>query len=230
MSLDKFDLTDLHLPKGPIITESQDGVSRKVLVSLHRAGVVRKLGPGLYSQDLVTPAQELIRKKFWRIVAYYFDEAIVSDRSALYEGLPIDGVVTVVSNTRLSPVVLPGLKVLPRKGSSAFFDDIPWLHGLTFASVPRTIVENLMLWNRDKNRKRSASPDELYDWLGKKINFANSMEISTFKSRSIEIASFMEVSSSNIEEFLDGVNSKLMRKSTKLGLGDLKLIDPYEKL
>src|ERR1700683_5552368 len=100
------------LPETFVSTAKTTNLASKAV----RAGTLRKLASRLYTRDLASPPEAIVRRNLWPIVAAYFPDAIISDRTAL-EGAPAkDGLLFLVSQKGQSDITLPGLTLRPRKG------------------------------------------------------------------------------------------------------------------
>lgn len=107
-----------------------------------RAGKLRKLASRLYTKDLKSAPETIVRRNLWPIVAGYFPDALIADRTAL-EGAPAkDGSVFLVSQGTQSDVKLPGFTLRPRRGAKAQASDVPFMGVLRLASPARTILDN----------------------------------------------------------------------------------------
>lgn len=94
-----------------------DVASAATLSRATKDGRIRRLAAGLYSADLQSDPAELIARNRWAVVARFVPDAVIADRSAAEGGMPVAGVLTVVSNERTEDVNLPGLIVAPRHGA-----------------------------------------------------------------------------------------------------------------
>jgi hypothetical protein len=129
-------------------------------------GRVRRLGPGVYTADLHAEPADLVARNRWPIVARFMPDAVITDRSAAEGGMPVAGVLTVVSEQRTVDLVLPGLRVAPRTGPGPLPDDLRWASDLRLASDARTLVDNLALSRGRRGQvARTLSRAELEDWL-----------------------------------------------------------------
>ena len=129
------------------------------------AGRARRIARGVYTTDMSTPIERVVRDNLWTIVAHLVPDAVIVDRSAgptLLEG----NTLFVVSQDRARDVELPGLRVAVRSGHLAFHDDMPWAAGMRRSSVPRSLAENLALSRARAGRiARTLSDDELATWV-----------------------------------------------------------------
>lgn len=106
-------------------------------------GRLRKLATRLYTRNLRDTPQDIVRRNLWAIVAGYFPDALVADRTALELGPAEDGSVCVVS-ARGADVELPGVVLRPRRGAPAQQDDQPFMGQRLFLSSPaRSYLDNL---------------------------------------------------------------------------------------
>lgn len=128
-------------------------------------GRVRRLVRGVYTADIGADPDELVARNRWEIVARLVPDGLIADRSAAEGGIPTSGVLTVVSNKRREPLLLPGLVVLPRPGPGPLADDLPWAAGLHLTSDARTLVDNLAI-SRGRGRiARTLPRADIEDWL-----------------------------------------------------------------
>lgn len=129
-------------------------------------GRIRRLARGLYSADPRADPAELVARNRWAIVARLVPDALIADRSAAGGGMPVAGVLTVVSNERKEDLALPGLVISPRPGSGPLPDDLTWAAGLHMTSDDRTLVDNLAV-SRGRGGKvaRTLWRSELENWL-----------------------------------------------------------------
>lgn len=98
----------------PPITFAGDADSA-VLARAVRRGTLRRLASGVYTADLKSSSEDVVRRHLWPIVAHHLPGAVLADRSAQSGGIPTDGALYVV-HARRRPLVLPGVTVYPRAG------------------------------------------------------------------------------------------------------------------
>ena len=129
-------------------------------------GRIRRLARGLYSADLRAEPAELVARNRWAIVARLVPDALIADRSAAEGGMPVAGVLTVVTSQRKEDLALPGLVISPRVGPGPLEDDLGWAAGLRMSSDDRTLVDNLAISRGRGGRvARTLSRAELEDWV-----------------------------------------------------------------
>ncbi|MGE0578598.1 hypothetical protein [Reyranella sp.] len=109
-----------------------------------RAGKLRKLASRLYTKDLASEPESLVRRHLWTVIAGYFPGALIADRTA-HEGAPAkDGSVFLISQGAQSDVALPGFTLRPRRGAPAQQSDLPFRGVLHLTSPARTLLDNLV--------------------------------------------------------------------------------------
>jgi hypothetical protein len=110
-----------------------------------RAGKLRKLASRLYTKDLKSAPQAIVRRDLWPIIGGYFPDALIADRTAL-EGAPAkDGSVFIVSHGAQSEVSLPGFTLRPRRGAPPQDSDLPFMNVLRISSPARNLLDNFTL-------------------------------------------------------------------------------------
>lgn len=110
-----------------------------------KAGDARKLAGRLYTRNLEEPLEQVSRRNWPMIVAHYFPDAVVADRSALEAKPAPDSSLFLDAGPDYAarrPARVPGLKLRPRKGPGPVEGDMPYMD-LHIASRPRAVLENL---------------------------------------------------------------------------------------
>jgi fido (protein-threonine AMPylation protein) len=126
-----------------------------------RAGKLRKLASRLYSSNLTGDPKTIVRRNLWSIVAGYFPDALIADRTAL-EGAPSkDGSVFLVSQHGQSDIALPGFTLKPRRGAPAQSSDLPFMGVLRLSSPARTLLDNFAISRSRGSMTRTLSRKEL---------------------------------------------------------------------
>jgi hypothetical protein len=157
-------------------------------------GRIRRLATGLYTADLTSRPADLVDRNRWAILSHLIPDAIVADRSATNNGLPMDGVLFVISNERIRDVTLPGLTISPRPGGPPLDDDPPWPSDLRITSDARTLVDNLAVSRARAGRPaRTLRRSELEDWLVRKSRLRPDGWLPSVRTRAIEVADALGV-------------------------------------
>ena len=154
-----------------------------------RDGRIRRLAQGIYSADRTADPAALVERNRWAILAQLVPDALIADRSAANNGLPVGGVLCVVSSMRARDVILPGLVISPRPGPGPLHDDLPWAADLSITSDARTVVDNLALSRARSDRPaRTLTRSELEDWLVTKARLRPAGWLDRLRERAIEVA------------------------------------------
>lgn len=162
---------------GTVFLSSEVALSATAINNAVRDGRIRKLAPNIYTADLGESSESLIRANQWQILAGLVQDAIVADRSALYDGMAVEGVLSVVSNLRSKSINLPGLKIACRQDEIKSEEVRPWFNGLKITNEARTLADNLALaygastTSTSKiSKKQMLVIEEFEDWLYKKTS------------------------------------------------------------
>lgn len=104
-----------------------------------RRGRLQRLARGLYSGDIHTPAETLIRRYLWDIVSHFFPDAVVAGASAMQSD-PTAGDTLCVVHVRHRPLRLSGVTVRPVSGVGPQQEERPLAARLWLASPGRCLL------------------------------------------------------------------------------------------
>jgi hypothetical protein len=117
-------------------------ISRQIRAARQR-GELREIASRIYSPDMQTPPEILVRKNWLPIVQHSFPHALISHRSQL-EGQPTADGHLFLTYKYTRNVELPGLTVHLLEGPDPLPSDAPFGDGtLLFGSEARGLLENL---------------------------------------------------------------------------------------
>ncbi|NJM34387.1 MAG: cell filamentation protein Fic [Rhodomicrobium sp.] len=133
-------MPEFSLAALPEVFVSDSAISKAVYEAVER-GQLRKLGSRLYTRNLTENPERLIRRNWYNLIASYYPDAVIADRTALENKPAEDGSVFLISAKRRE-VQLPGLTFRPRNGTQPLESDRPFA-GVRLASIPRAYLENL---------------------------------------------------------------------------------------
>lgn len=108
-----------------------------------REGSARKLGPKLYTRNMLDAHEQIVSRNLWQIVAMLAPGTVVSHRTAFESRPAPDGSVFLTGEYRRQ-IVLPGLIIRQAKGTGPLAGDMPYMGVLYLASRPRYFLENLL--------------------------------------------------------------------------------------
>jgi hypothetical protein len=172
------------LPETFVSTSETTNIASKAV----RAGKLRKLTSRLYSRDLQSTPEAIVRRNLWPIVAGYFPDAIIADRTAL-EGAPAkDGSVFLISQKGQSDVVLPGFTLRPRQGAPAQSGDLPFMGVLRLSSPARTLLDNFASSRSRGSLSRTLSRKEVENHLDKLLRQSGESELNRLRDEARRLA------------------------------------------
>ncbi|MDQ3289405.1 MAG: Fic family protein [Pseudomonadota bacterium] len=116
-------------------------------------GLLRRIGPKLYTKNLIDPPEQIVRRHLWPLIAAYVPGALVADRTALENVPASDGSIFVVSD-RVRNIKLPGVTIRTRKGPGPQPEDRPFIGGLFISSTARAFLDNLAVSRQGKSGVR----------------------------------------------------------------------------
>ncbi|HZK98411.1 MAG TPA: Fic family protein [Caulobacteraceae bacterium] len=134
------------MPRNPLDAFPEVFVSTTAASPLVSRGVrrseLRRIGPKLYTRNLIDPPEQIVRRHLWPLVASYAPGALIADRTAIENVPAADGSVFIVSDRKRN-IVLPGLTIRPRKGPGRLESDRPFIGGLFLSSTARAFLDNM---------------------------------------------------------------------------------------
>src|SRR3981189_3590907 len=107
-----------------------------------KQGRRRKTGSRRDTRNLREPAERIVQRNLWPLVAAYLPGALIADRTALENRPALDGSVFLIADHKRD-IVLPGITLRPRKGRPPLESDRPFIGSLRIASPARAFLENM---------------------------------------------------------------------------------------
>ena len=179
-------------------------------------GRLRKLATRLYTRNLRDAPRDIVRRNLWAIVAGYFPDALVTDRTAFELAPAEDGSVCVVSQGG-ADIVLPGVVLRPRRGTPPQPDDQRFMNQRLFLSSPaRAYLDNLCRSRARRGRlPRTLSRTDIEERLERLISSAGIDACNRLRDDAGRIAEAVDRAAQRIE--LDRIIGALA------GTGDARL-------
>ena len=133
----------------------------------HQIRKYRKLAPRIYTRDMDSPAEKIIRDNWWRIAGELFPGALLADRTALENRPTADGSIFLVTEQRTTDLALPGVTFRFRRGPAPMEGlDLPFADGgLLISSAARAFLENLSPCRQRNHDRRCLTKDEMAERL-----------------------------------------------------------------
>lgn len=153
-------------------------------------GALRPVIPGVFTSDLETPLEDLVRAHLLAAVAAVYPGAVIADRSARSGGRPeSDGSLFIVHETKRATTLPGGVVVRSRTGAGPLEGDMPFGEGLWLASEPRSLLENAVLTRgRGARVARTLSRVELEEWLESLLVQRGAEGLNQLRDRARELA------------------------------------------
>lgn len=160
----------------------------KYLHRLIKAGLIKKIGPKLYTKNLIDTPEDIIKKHLWIIVSEYFPGGLIADKTAI-EGTPSkDGVIYIISE-KTRPIKIPGYVIKPRKGAGPLSSDHNFIGGLKICSRERSFLENM---KESRVRKgissRTLSQKEIEEKLEGVVRISGETALNDLRDKAYRIA------------------------------------------
>ena len=158
------------------------------------AGKMRKIASKIYTDDLKSPVEDIVRRHRLEIAAHFYPGAVISHRSAIEANVSPGGKLHLSLPSAVSPVrELPGLEVRLWRGPAAQPDDIRVVFNekeqLFTASQARALLENMQIARaRSKDEPKTLSSEELERWLDRHIRVFGSDWLEQMRKQTADVA------------------------------------------
>lgn len=107
-----------------------------------KQGRLLKIGSRIYTRNFKEPAERIVQRNLWPLVASYLPGALIADRTALENRPAPDGSVFVIAEHKRD-IAIPGVTLRPRKGPPPLQTDRQFIGTLRIASPARAFLENM---------------------------------------------------------------------------------------
>ena len=170
-------------------TSQSTEISRAV-----KSGLVRKIGPKLYTSNLKDAPEQIVRQNVWQILSLLVPGTVVSHRSAIENKISPAGGIYVTGEYRRT-IDLPGLKIFVQKGHGPLDGwDSPILN-LYVACRERAYLENL-LPSKDSGRElKVLSRHEIEERLAVILGSNGEPELNRLRDRARDISKLLGLES-----------------------------------
>ncbi|MDE0009302.1 MAG: Fic family protein [Gammaproteobacteria bacterium] len=151
-------------------------------------GRLRKIASRLYTRDLDSDPEDLVRRNLWSIAAGYFPGALIADRTA-FELQPAEDASVCMVTPRGADIELPGVVLRPRRGAPPIPDDRPFLDDLRLSSRARACLDNLRPSRARGGRlRRTLSRGDVESQLERLVAMVGEGEVSRLRETARRIA------------------------------------------
>lgn len=156
------------------------------------AGKLRKLGSRLYTKNLTEDPASLIRRHLWDVVAGYFPNAMVADRTALEQRPASDGSVFLVAS-KGGNISLPGLTLRARADGQCLSGDYRIRDNLHCMSTARALLENTRPTRARSGVARTLKPVEMEQWLERFLRDSGEDRLNALRDQIKELAPILKL-------------------------------------
>jgi hypothetical protein len=156
-----------------LVLATEDRAQARQLQRLSVAGQLRRLCPGVYTDDLVQPLESIVRRELFALCSLVAPGSIISHRSALEGGRPTAAGNLFITGASRRDFELPGVKLRMAKGVGPLDSDIriPTFTGDAFISgQARALLENLTSSRGNPAERRTIGAEGVEDWLARFIS------------------------------------------------------------
>jgi Fic/DOC family len=151
----------------PLLLAGENRANARQLQRLAEQGKLRRIHPGIYTDDLAQPIDAIVRRELYALCAAIVPGAIISHRSA-FENKPTPGGSLFLTGGYRREISLPGTTLRVTDGSAPLDSDIkiPTFAGDAFvSSQARAVLENLQPSRGDAAERRTLGAARVEQWL-----------------------------------------------------------------
>jgi hypothetical protein len=155
-----------------------------------KSGVVRKIGPKLYTSNMVDDPEHLVRQNLWQIVSLLFPGAVVSNRSAIENKISPAGKLYITAESART-VQLPGLEIIVLKGKAPLQEWDSPMFDFYVACRERAYLENLSPTKQKGRESKNLAQQDLENRLVQIFKSSGNVGLNKFRDRVREVADLL---------------------------------------
>lgn len=160
------------------------------LSNLFHQKKLRRLYQGIYSDDLQSPANKVVREKWMQVVSYIVPKSIISFRTA-FDLKPTyynnDDYIVFVTSSYVKTIKLPGLIIKVLKGNSdSYFEQI--IPNLARSTLPRLLLENLSIVRGKNKGIKTIGAEGVENILAKEMRYHGEQFLNQIRDQTKEIS------------------------------------------
>lgn len=173
-----------------------------------KAGTARKIGPRLYTRNVLDAPEAVVARNLWPVVALLAPGAVVSHRTAFENRAAPDGSVF-LSGPYPRRIVLPGVTLRQTVGSGPVAGDMPYMGSLYLASRPRAFLENLLPSRRRELVARTVGREGVEERLAETLRVGGEGALGRLRDEARAVAPLLGLEAQL--RTLDGLIGALLR-------------------
>ncbi len=163
----------------------------KAVSRLVQAAGARKIGPRLYTTNMIDPPATIVRRNLWPVVGLLMPGAVIGYRTAFESTIPADGAVFLAGPYRRR-IELPGVRIQMLPGPGPLEGDQPFVGGIYIASRARAILESLKLTRQRKYASRGLSRKSVEEWLERELRIGSEARINQVRDDARRLAPLLD--------------------------------------
>ncbi len=180
--------TARNIGRWPEIVFSSRDVRQAVYEGVRR-GELRQIASRIYTPNHRDDPARIIRRHWLEVASRFFPGAVISDRSAAYPGLIVDGSLFLVDEGPERDLALPGLELRMRSGAGPLPTDIDFGNQMLFrASDARLLVENMLPARRRGGVRRRLDQREIEVYLDRQLRTSGEARLRQVADQIPEVA------------------------------------------
>jgi len=179
------------MKKYPLLFLSDTSHSSEISRAV-KAGVVRKIGPRLYTSNMADDPKQLIRQNLWQIVSLLFPGALISNRSAIENKISPAGRLYITAESART-VKLPGLEIVVLKGPSPIQEWDSPMFNFFIACRERAYLENLLPTKQKGEESKNLDQVDLENRLILILKSGGDTGLNKFRDRAKDVAGQLDL-------------------------------------
>ncbi|MBL8270219.1 hypothetical protein [Steroidobacter sp.] len=108
----------------PLVVAGNDKTQARRLQRLAQQGQLRRIYPGIYTDDLVQPLESIVRRELFALCSLVAPGTVISHRSALDGGRPTAAGSVFLTGANRRDFVLPGVTLRIAQGTGPLASDM----------------------------------------------------------------------------------------------------------
>jgi fido (protein-threonine AMPylation protein) len=181
-------------------------------------GEIRRIRRGLYTTDLETPLEVLVRQNTWEIIDLIAPGTVIGYRTAFELKPSPQGVLHLVG-PKEKKLEIHGTKIWIHRGPGPLEGDMPYMETLYLASRPRAYLEVLQASRSGREFGNKGLPRaEIEERLDQRLRIRGEEDLNQLRDDARSLATLMDAHDERRE--LDGIVGSLLRtRDTPLASG-----------
>ncbi len=170
----------IHLRE--VLFGSKEPKTSKQILSLLKAGEIRKISPRVYTSNLIEPAEDIIRRNLFIIIGNLYPGTVLSHRSA-FDFQPTKTGQLFLTSSYTKKIKLPGITLHILKGYGPIEGDTLFSGELYVSQKARAFLENLQIAKKSGSSSKCLSATEIEEKLEQIIRVYGEGEINKIRDR-----------------------------------------------